>query len=239
MNDTYCYYILIKYRMQNKFKDFTILYVEDDDGVRDINFSMFQRIFREAYIAENGYKGYELYLEKKPDIIITDIKMPKMDGLELAKKIRENDNKTKIIITSAFSDEKYLLAAIELNLERYLVKPLTSRNLFPALEKAVKGITKKYSISKDFYFDFTTQLFYYKDKIIPMTKKELLFLSLLVNNSERIISYDEIENEVWGYEGMSIKSLRSMIGILRKKLPFNAINNISNMGYKLSTDETH
>jgi len=72
-----------------------------------------------------------------------------------------------------------------------------------------------------------------------MTKKELLFLSLLVNNSERIISYDEIENEVWGYEGMSIKSLRSMIGILRKKLPFNAINNISNMGYQLSTDETH
>jgi len=225
--------------MQNKFKDFTILYVEDDDGVRDINFSMFQRIFKKAYVAQNGLVGYELYLEKKPDIIITDIKMPKMDGLELAKKIREKDNKTKIIITSAFSDEKYLLAAIELNLERYLVKPLTSRNLFPALEKAIKGIEKKYIISKDFYFDFTTQLFYYDNKIIELTKKELQFLSLLSNNYERIVTYSEIENEVWGYEGMSIKSLRSMIGILRKKLPFNAINNISNMGYKLKTDDVH
>lgn len=225
--------------MQNKFKDFTILYVEDDDGIREINFSMFQRIFKEAYAAKNGLLGYDIYLNKKPDIIITDIKMPKMNGLELAKKIREKDNKTKIIITSAFSDEKYLFAAIELNLERYLVKPLTRRNLLPALEKAIGGINKKLLISKDFYFDFTQKLFYYEDKIISMTKKELLFLSLLANNHERIISYDEIENEVWGYEEMSIKSLRSMIGILRKKIPFNAINNISNMGYKLKIDDAN
>jgi len=223
--------------MQNKFKDFTILYVEDDTGVRDINFSMFQRIFKEAYVAQNGLIGYNLYLEKKPDIIITDIKMPKMDGLELSKKIREHDDKTKIIITSAFSDEKYLFAAIELNLERYLVKPLTSRNLFPALEKAILGIKKKLFISKTFYFCFTTELFYYEGKIIKMAKKELLFLSLLAKNSERIISYEEIENEVWDYEEMSVKSLRSMIGVLRKKLPFNAINNISNMGYKLKIDD--
>jgi len=120
-----------------------------------------------------------------------------------------------------------------------LVKPLTRRNLFPALEKAIDGIEKKYLISQDFYFDFTTQFFYHKDEIIPMTKKELQFLSLLVNNSERIIYYDEIEDEIWGNESMSIKSLRSMIGILRKKLPFNAVSNISNMGYKLRTDDVH
>lgn len=221
--------------MDNKFKDFSILYIEDDKGIRDINFSMFKRIFKEAYEAENGEIGYQLYIDKKPDIIVTDIKMPKLNGLELAKRIRKKDNKTKIIITTAFNDEKYLLESIELNLERYLIKPLTKRNLFPALEKAISQIPKKLYLSKNFFFDYRSSLFYFEDNIIEMTKKELLFLSLLVKNIDKIVTYDEIEEEVWGYENMSISSLRTTIGCLRKKLPFNIISNISNMGYKLKT----
>jgi len=220
----------------NRFKDFTILYVEDDKGIRDINFSMFKRIFKEAFEAPNGEIGYELYLKHKPDVIVTDIKMPKMDGLSLSKKIRQNDDETKIIITTAFNDEKYLLAAVELNLERYLVKPLTKRNLFPALEKAISKINKKLFLSKDFYFDYITSLFYFEDIVIDMTKKELLFLSLLVENKNKIVTYNEIEDEVWGNEFMSLKSLRTTIGCLRKKIPSNTIYNISNMGYKLKLE---
>lgn len=225
--------------MLNQFNDFTLLYVEDDKGVREINSSMFKRIFKEFYEACDGEIGYQLYKKYKPDIIITDIKMPKLNGLELAKKIRQFDNKTKIIITSAFNDEKYLLQAIELNLERYLIKPLTSRNLFPALEKAIKGIEKKLYISKIFYYDFSSSLFYENDKIIKLANKELLFLSLLAKNHTKVITYEEIEIDVWNYEEMSIKSLRSMIGLLRKKIPYNAINNISNIGYKLKIDDNN
>jgi len=169
-------------------------------------------------------------------LIVTDIKMPKMSGLELARKIRQNDEQTRIIITTAFNDEKYLLEAIELNLERYLVKPLTKRNLFPALEKAIFHIEKKIDLAENFYFDLKSSLFYFKDEVIKMTKKELLFLSLLVRNRDKIVTYNEIEEEVWELEQMSIKSLRTTIGILRKKLPFNIISNISNMGYKLKID---
>ena len=71
-----------------------------------------------------------------------------------------------------------------------------------------------------------------------MTKKELLFLILLVKNINKIVSYEDIEEEVWGYESMSISSLRTTIGCLRKKLPFNVITNISNMGYKLKLNDT-
>jgi DNA-binding response OmpR family regulator len=223
--------------VKNKFKDFTILYIEDDDGIRDINLNTFKRMFKKAYEAKDGKIGYEIYLQEKPDIIITDIKMPEMDGIELSKKIRENDDKTKIIITTAFSDEKYLLEAVELNLERYLIKPLTNRNLFPALEKAIANIEKRFYITKTFYYDFLTSLFYFDNRVIDMTKKELLFLSLLLKNKNRIVTYEEIEEEVWGYESMSIKSLRTTIGTLRKKIPFNAINNISNMGYQLKYDK--
>jgi len=222
--------------MSSKFKDFSLLYVEDDDGIRNINFSMFKRIFKEAYEANNGEIGYQLYLKHQPNIIITDIKMPKMSGLELARKIRKNDEQTKIIITTAFNDEKYLLEAIELNLERYLVKPLTKRNLFPALEKAILNLEKRVNLSKNFYFNIKNSLFYINDEVIKMTKKELLFLSLLVKNKDQIVTYEEIEEEVWGLEYMNIKSLRTMIGILRKKIPFNIISNVSNMGYQLKID---
>ena len=129
--------------MHNKFKDFTILYVEDDEGVRDINFSMFKRIFKHAYEASNGEIAYQLYIKHKPDIIVTDIKMPKMNGIELAKKIRVKDSKTKIIITTAFNDEKYLLESIELNLERYLIKPLNKKEPIPSSGKGYISYTSK------------------------------------------------------------------------------------------------
>ena len=196
-------------------------------------------MFREVYEAADGAEGYSLYQKHKPDIVLTDIKMPKMDGIALSKKIREQDSDTKIIITTAFSDQEYLMDAVELKLERYLVKPLTKRNLIPALEKAVSSIEieQRLIISKDFYYDYHTAQFYFEDKVIVMNKKELLFLSLLAKNSGRVVSYLEIEQVVWEDEYMSLNSLRTTIGFLRKKLPFNAISNVSNMGYRLNIDK--
>jgi len=222
----------------NKFKDFTILYIEDDDGVRNVNLRILKRMFKESYEASDGEAGFKLYIEKKPDIIITDIKMPRINGIELTKMIRQNDNKTKIIITTAFSDPKYLLDAVELNIERYIVKPITKRNLIPALEKAISTIEveKKLFLSKNFYYDYRTELFYNKNIVLEMTKKELLFLKLLVLNRDKIVTYAQIEREVWEDEPMSLNSLRTNIGFLRKKIPFNAIGNVSNMGYKLKID---
>jgi len=222
----------------NKFNDFTILYVEDDEGVRAVNLRILKRMFKDVFEASDGLKGYSLYLEKKPDIVLTDIKMPRMDGIELAKKIREKDDIVKIIISTAFSDEKYLLDAVELGLERYLVKPLTKRNLIPALQKAISNISKekKLFFENNFYYNFSNELFYQNDNVIEMTKKELYFLRLLIKNRDIIVTYNMIEQEVWEDEYMSINSLRTTIGFLRKKLPKNIIKNISNMGYKLKID---
>ena len=219
----------------DKFRTFSILYIEDDDGVRGVNLRIFERMFKSVYESNNGKDGYRIYLEKKPDIIITDIKMPKINGIELVKKIRESDSKTKIIITTAFSDPQYLLDAVELNIERYLVKPLIKRNLLPALKKAVLNIelAKKLYLLENFYFNYETLLFYHKDRVIEMSKKELLFLTLLVKNREKIVTYAQIEREVWDDEYMSLNSLRTNIGFLRKKIPYNIISNVSNMGYRL------
>ena len=222
----------------DKFGDFTILYIEDDEGIRAVNLRILKRMFKEVYEASDGKEGYEIYLRKHPDIILSDIKMPNMDGIELAKKIRERDKKTKIIISTAFSDEKYLLDAVELGLERYIVKPLTKRNLLPALKKAVSNIDKESRLyfSENFYYNEYNELFYENNRVIDMTKKELALMRLLVKNRGMIVSYSTIEHEVWEDEYMSLNSLRTTIGFLRKKLPRNIIKNVSNMGYKLEID---
>ena len=224
-----------------KFKEYTILYIEDDEGVRTVNSRFLNRMFYKLYEAENGEEGFELYKKHQPDIILTDINMPKLNGIELAKKIRQSDKSTKIIISTAFSDKDYLLEAIELNLEKYIIKPLTSRNLLPALTKAVEALektkVKKIYLDENFYFDNTTSLFYVDEKELDLTKKELLFLKLLVTNKNRVVNYEEIEQYVWEDEPMSLNSLRTSIGFLRKKIPFNCVKNISNMGYKLNLEK--
>ncbi|ABV66386.1 response regulator transcription factor [Aliarcobacter butzleri] len=223
------------------FKKYTILYIEDDDGVRNINSRFLNRMFNELYEAKDGEEGYALYKKYHPDIILTDIKMPKLDGISLTKKIRQKDKTTKIIISTAFSEKEYLIDAIELNIEKYIIKPLTSRNLMPALTKAIEALEKqkdfKIFLAEDFYFDNNTSLFYYKEKVIDFTKKELQFLKLLTLNKDRVVSYEEIEQNIWEDEYMSLNSLRTSIGFIRKKIPFNCIKNISNMGYKLNLEK--
>ena len=150
-----------------KFKKYTILYIEDDEGVRSTNSRFLNRMFNELFLASNGEEGYDLYKKYHPDIILTDINMPKLDGIALSKKIRLEDQNTKIIISTAYSDKKYLMDAIELNLEKYIIKPLTNRNLMPALTKAVNALDLeldfKISLDEDFYFDNNTSLFYFQN----------------------------------------------------------------------------
>ncbi|WP_024955838.1 response regulator transcription factor [Sulfurospirillum arcachonense] len=218
------------------FAHFRLLYVEDDSGVREVNLRFLNRMFHTVYSATNGENGYAQYLKYKPDIIITDLKMPILDGIGMVKRIRESDNKTKIIITTAFTDEEQLINAVELNIVRYVVKPLNQRNLLPALEKAIKelGQRKKIAISSNVYLDIERNVLFFHEKEYHLTKKEFLFLELLGNNTNRTISYSEIESYIWDEEPMSMKSLRTMVGSIRKRFHLEElIRNVSGLGYIL------
>ena len=142
------------------FKKYTILYIEDDEGVRTINSRFLTRMFDELYEAKDGQEGDEWEGKEHTDIRRKESKMPRMDGITLSKKIRQTDNTTKIIISTAFSDKNYLMEAIELNLEKYIVKPITSRNLIPVLTKIVENLDSerdfKISLDDNFYFDNST-----------------------------------------------------------------------------------
>ncbi|RXJ86282.1 response regulator transcription factor [Arcobacter sp. CECT 8985] len=222
----------------NEFKNIKLLYVEDEADIRKYAMSYFKRLFNKTYEASNVSEAFEVFSKQKPQIIITDIKMPKSSGLDFIKKVRQVDSKCQIIVLSAFLDTKYLLDAISLNLVKYLTKPIKHDELYLALCDCVKNILnqeqKLIYFSKESYFDTINKNLYLEQNQMKITPKELNFLELLINNKNRTICYQEIENHIWYDSVMSENALRILVKKLRKKLPHNTLENVARMGYKIN-----
>jgi YesN/AraC family two-component response regulator len=110
-------------------KSLTLLYVEDDESTRN-QFSMFFKHLAGTIITEtNGADGLIAYRKHRPDIIVTDIWMPVMDGLQMVGEIRPTDKAVSIIMLSAFVDTEYLQKSINLGINAYLTKPVNSKHL--------------------------------------------------------------------------------------------------------------
>ncbi|MDP8220325.1 MAG: response regulator [Candidatus Stygibacter frigidus] len=120
-------------------KDYKILIVEDEVLIREMLKEIFMSKFSAVYTAGNGLQGIERYNEFSPDLIITDIKMKKMDGLTMIDKIQQEDPDQKFIIITAYSDEHHLRTAKALGIEDVLVKPIDSREL---MMKAIERLQK-------------------------------------------------------------------------------------------------
>jgi len=227
--------------LREKYKNIKILYAEDEEFIRANAVEFLNRYFESVLEAKNGLEAFEIYKIEKPDIIITDIKMPKLSGLDLAQKIRENDKKTQIIIATAYTNQEYLLKAIELSLVKYLIKPIMEDALFEAIELCMENLNVNDSnikkLSESAIYDTFNRILTINSEIIKLTKRELLLLDLLVKNSNRSINYQEIENYVYRDKGMSVDAIRSLIRSLRKKLPQHTIENISGVGYKVNLIE--
>ena len=125
----------------------SILHAEDNPALRENASKLFAKFFDTVYTASDGEEGFEVFQKNNPDIVITDIKMPHMSGVELAKKIRKISPHTKIIIMSAFDDKEYLYTAIELGVFRFLKKPVNLQELTQILYDAVAEIKHERNIS--------------------------------------------------------------------------------------------
>ncbi|WP_421715858.1 response regulator transcription factor [Arcobacter arenosus] len=220
-------------------KNLKILYIDDEKLIREDAVEYLSFYCENVYEACDGNDGLKKYQEHKPDIIITDIKMPKQNGLDMIKQIRKNDKTTKIIVATAHLETSYLMDAIELGLVKYLVKPIMEDTLLQVLEKCTEDVVKEqsvFNISGGFAFDILNHTLFCNQEQIPLTKKELLFLELLIKNSNRAVKYDEFSNYVWdGY--MSEDALRSIVREIRKKTTKESIKNISGIGYQVNLEK--
>lgn len=127
---------------KNILKNITLLYVEDDDTVREDLSSLLSNFFKRVYTAEDGIEGLSLYKEKLDDIdiIVSDINMPRLTGIQMLEKIREFDKNVPVILATAYSDNDFLIDAIKLKVSAYIIKPLDIRKLMESLNDLAKNI---------------------------------------------------------------------------------------------------
>ena len=223
--------------LKNINKNIKILYVEDDEIARENGVEYLQNFFEQIYEASDAIIALQLYEKYKPDIIITDIRMPKLNGLEFVKRIRQKDKKTQIIIITAFCDKDYLLKAIELGLVKYLVKPVCEKEFEEALFLCVNSLQNNESniikLDENSYFDIFNKNLLINEEIIKLRTKEILFLELLIKNKNRYVSYEEIENYVWSDSVMTKDALKTLVKNIKIKISKDLILNLTNSGYKI------
>ena len=224
--------------LKNINKNIKVLYVEDDDVARENGVEYLENFFDKVFEASNAVKALQLYEQYKPQIIITDIQMPKINGLEFIKQIRQKDKKTQVIVITAFCNQEYLLKAIELQLVKYLIKPVNEKDFEEALMLCLNSLKEDSSnivkFDEDSYFDIFNKTFVVKNEIIKLRAKEVLFLELLIKNKNRYVTYEEIESYVWFDSVMTKDALKTLVKNIKIKISKDIIDNLTNVGYKIA-----
>ena len=122
----------------NSLKECVVLYVEDEKIVRDQTHLILKDFVKEMYVASSGEEGIKIALEKEVDVIVTDILMPGISGLEMLKKLKIEHNRTiPAIITTAFNETEYLMEAISLKVDGFIMKPINARDLISHIYTAI------------------------------------------------------------------------------------------------------
>ncbi|CAM3867196.1 response regulator transcription factor [Arcobacter cloacae] len=224
----------------NILKKLNILYIEDEENIK-LNVKKTLLLFSDnIFDAEDIVSAKKILLEKRIDIILSDINLPDKSGIDFIKEIRQIDKKIPVIILSAYTDKNFLLEATKLKLIDYLTKPIDFKSLHQALNKCVDEIldNSRYIISFKNNINYNVLhkklLDTTKNEELSLTSKELTLLDFLIKNSNRIVSSEELKGYLWEDEFEATDSaLKNLLNKLRKKIGKDSIINTSGVGYRL------
>ena len=220
-------------------KNLNILYIEDQENIRENIKKVLELICGRVFDVECISDAKSIFNNKKIDIIISDINLPDFDGISFVEQIRQNDKKIPVILLTAYTDTKYLLKATKLKLVDYLTKPIDFQDLNNALNRCVDELLEnsKYTIEfeDNVLFNVVEKKLQKDNKEINLTSKELTLLEYLINNSNRVVSQEELKTNIWDdYLETTDSALKNLLNKLRKKVGKNTISNISGVGYKIN-----
>lgn len=215
-----------------------ILLVEDENELRKSFKKVLSLWVKDVYEACNGEDAILMYQKYFPDIIITDIKMPKINGLEFIQMIRDTNNDIPIIVTSAYTDKDFLLKSIKLSLAEYLVKPIQEKDLENALISCAKKILEKHptliKVSNELTYDYQNKCFIdSNDNKTMLTAKESELIEFLLKHKGTLMSKVDIEDHLYLYDDAPPSALKNLVFKLRKKLKYNVIEGMGKLGYKI------
>ena len=172
----------------------TLLYVEDNEGLRAKALVLLKKFFSNVISASDGEEGYNLFKEHRPEIVISDIRMPKLNGLEMIRLIKQLEPSTKFIITSAFDDKEYLFQSIDAGVFHYMKKPVKIDELVTTLTRCIKAINAEDNSSL-FNTYMEDMLNYQADIIALMSNNVPIFVNQMFLDFFNVESIDDFTSK--------------------------------------------
>lgn len=222
-------------------REYNILFLEDNITFAENTITFLKMYFNHIYYTSSIESAVEMYRNKDIHMIISDIKLNNENGLDFVSKIREMDKDIPIIVLSAHKDEDFLFKAIDLNITAYKVKPMKYNDYMELFEKCIPILQDLYGgivhIKDNIYYDSNTKVIIKNKNLVPLSKKEILFMELLLKNKKRIITKQMMIDEVWKSENMTEAAFKNFLLRLRKKCDKDFLITVSGFGVKLNIEE--
>lgn len=211
-----------------------VLCVEDEACILNNIMESLELFFGKVVGVRDGIEALDEAKSNLYDVIMLDISIPHLDGLEVVKKIREFDKKIPIILLSAHTEQEYLWRAVELKITRYLVKPYDKEALIKALEDVALeliGHTPMFQITPTCKYDFCKKIVCHNDELVHLSKSESRLLEYFLKRLNQTVTYEQLFDYMWEFEQPSKEALKSIVKELRKKIDNNFIKNLYGVGY--------
>lgn len=227
-------------------KEMRILIVEDYEELRLSLEKICSFFFAEVGVAADGGEGLRLYKDKisqnqKYNIVLSDIVMPGMNGISLTKEIHALDVEQVIMIFSAHQDSRYLLELINLDVRRFILKPISLHIFLSEILLVCKTLhntqeqSNRVQLRNNIIYDKNLKELFIDAQIVKLTHYERLILELLVSKIHQTVSNEEIFNYIYLFDTtVKLDNVRKTLHRLRKKISNDLIENIYAIGYKLS-----
>jgi DNA-binding response OmpR family regulator len=222
-----------------------VLIVEDDAAIlRGLKDSLRKKEY-EVITAADGEEGYGLAVAKKPDLMILDLMLPSMNGLEVCRKLREEGFSAPILMLTAKGEESDRVLGLDLGADDYMTKPFSIRELLARVRALLRRTQTGEKLPDELRFDDVVVDFRRfeaskRGAALDLTKKEFGILRLLAAKAGQVVSRDDLLNDVWGYENYpSTRTVDTHIGWLRSKLEADPtapkrLITVHGVGYKLT-----
>jgi DNA-binding response OmpR family regulator len=223
----------------------SILIVEDEKEIRDLLAHYLRKEGFQPLVAHDGEEGLAKARTEKPDLVLLDILLPKMDGLELLRKLRGDRETARIPVAmlTAKGDETDRIVGLELGADDYIPKPFSPREVVARIKAIFRRIGKAPEEAEDKVYerdglrmDVSRHEVRFKGKPVSLTSKEFRILQALLSSPGRVLSRESILRRVWG-EGTHVidRTVDVHIAKIRQKIPFlsDAIETVKDFGYKL------
>jgi two-component system, OmpR family, response regulator MprA len=219
-----------------------VLVIDDDRAVRDALRRAFTLDGYDVQGAEGGVDGLQRRDETRPDVIVLDVMMPDVDGLEVCRRMRAEGDRTPILMLTARDAVSDRIDGLDAGADDYLVKPFDIGELTARVRALLRRTSADLDGERlsfgDLELDAARHGARYGDNVVDLTRTEYQLLELLMLNPRRVLPHSLIYERVWGYDfGPSSNALRVYIGYLRRKLAElgapDLIQNVRGVGYAL------